>query len=259
MPKRLSFQLFSARMFQPWEPVIEHLAACGYTEVEGFGGAEYGSKGTVFDDPAKFRALLDKHGMTMPTAHLMPLALFEKDMKRVIQVGRTMGVKNFYCPYIMPEDRKHTPAFWKGFGKRMGVVAKAVREEGFGFGWHNHDFEFFKLKDGSYPIDRIFEGGPLLDWEMDIGWTIHAKQNPVKWIKKYGERITSVHVKEFAVNGDMNVETGQTVVGKGKGKWPEIFKALRDHTRCTQFILEHDNPKDYKAWSKASFNYISKI
>ena len=258
MPKRMSFQLYSARNFQPWEPVIEHLAACGFQEVEGFGGA-YGTTGAFFDELEKFKALLDKHNMTMPTTHLFPLDLFEKDIKRVIQVGRTMGIKYFYCPFVLPDERKNTPAYWRGFGKRLGAVAKAVREEGFGFGWHNHDFEFKKLPDGSYPIDRIFEGGPLLDWEMDIGWVIHAKQNPVKWIKKYGARITAAHIKEFAVNGNMDVELGQTVVGKGKGKWPEIIKALRDHSRCTQFILEHDNPADYKSWAKNSFNYISKI
>jgi len=259
MPKRLSFQLYSARIFQPWEPVIEHLAVCGYKEVEGFGGAAYGAKGTVFDNPVKFRALLDKHGLTMPTTHLMPLGLFETDMKRVLEIGKTMGVKYFYCPFVAPAERKNTAAYWKSFGKRMGVIAKNLREEGFGFGGHNHDFEFKKLPDGSMPIDRIFEGGPLIDWEFDLGWAIHAKQNPVKWIKKYGERITSVHIKEFAVNGDMNVELGQTIVGKGKGDWPGIMKALREHSRCTQFVLEHDNPADYKSWAKGSFNYVSKI
>ena len=258
MPKRLSFQLYSARNFQPWEPVIENIGKLGYKEVEGFGGA-YGNKGAFFDEPEKFKALLDKHELTMPTTHLFPLDLFEKDMKRVIQVGRTMGIKYFYCPFVLPADRKATAAYWKGFGKRLGAVAKSLREEGFGFGWHNHDFEFKKLKDGSYPIDHIFEGGPLLDWEMDIGWIIHAKQNPVKWIKKYGSRITSAHIKEFTVKPDMNVEHGQTIVGKGTGKWPEIFKALREHSRCTQFVLEHDNPADYLAWAKGSFNYIAKL
>jgi sugar phosphate isomerase/epimerase len=259
MPKRLSFQLYSARNFQPWEPVIEHIAACGYKEVEGFGGAEYGAKGTVFEQPEKFRALLDQHGLTMPTTHLMPLGLFETDLKRVLQIGKTMGIKYFYCPYVMPEERKNTAAYWKGFGKRCGEIAKQVRDEGYGFGWHNHDFEYHKLPDGSYPIDRIFEGGPLLDWEMDIGWTIFAKQNPVKWIKLYGERITAVHVKEIAHKGEHLDQMGQTDLGKGIGKWPEIFKALRDHSRCVTYIMEHDNPKEYKSWAKNSFNYISKI
>lgn len=257
MPKRLSFQLYSARMFQPWDSVIEYIAACGYKEVEGFGGAAYGAKGTVFDDPVAFRTLLDKHGLSMPTTHLMPLALFETDMKRVLQIGKTMGIKYFYCPYVMPDERKNTAAYWKGFGKRLNEVAKRVRDEGYGFGWHNHDFEFKKLPDGSFPIDRIFEGGPLVDWEIDIGWAIAARQNPVKWIKKYGERITATHIKDMPAKGDLHQD--QPDVGKGTGKWPEAIKALHDHSRCVAYVLENDNPKDYKSWAKNSFNYISKI
>ena len=259
MPKRLSFQLYSARNSQPWEPVIEHIAACGYTEVEGFGGAAYKTPGAFFDEPEKFRALLDQHGLRMTTAHLMPLGLFETDMKRVVQIGKTLGVTNFYCPFVMPEERKNSAAYWKGFGKRCGEIAKSVRDQGFGFGWHNHDFEFKTLPDGSYPIDRIFEGGPLVDWEMDIGWVIFAKQDPVKWIRKYGQRITAVHVKDIAHKGEHLDEMGQTDLGKGIGKWPQVFKALRDHTRCVSFVMEHDNPKNYKSWAKNSFNYISKI
>ena len=82
MPKRVSFQLYSARNFQPWEPILEHLAKCGYKEVEGFGGA-YGNTGAFYDEPEKFRALLDKHGLTMPTGHFFPIDMFEKDKKRV--------------------------------------------------------------------------------------------------------------------------------------------------------------------------------
>ena len=59
---------------------------------------------------------------------------------------------------------------WKAWGKRLGEVGKWMRDEGYGFGWHNHDFEFKKLKDGSMPIERIFEGDANLDWECDIAW-----------------------------------------------------------------------------------------
>jgi sugar phosphate isomerase/epimerase len=258
MPKRMSFQLYSARKSVPWEPVIAHIAASGYKEVEGFGGA-YGTQGAFFDKPEKFRALLDKNGLTMPTTHLFPIDLFEKDRKRVLQVGKIMGIKTFYCPYVMPDQQPKTGAGWKKFGKRLGDVAKALREEGYGFGWHNHDFEFKKLKDGSLPIDRIFEGGPMVDWEMDIGWVIFAGQNPVKWIKKYGGRITSVHVKDNAPKGQNLDQHGQSDVGKGTGKWPEIFNAIRDYTRCVNYVIEHDDPKDYKSFAKNSYAYTSKI
>jgi hypothetical protein len=34
---------------------------------------------------------------------------------------------------------------------------------------------------------------------------------------------------------------------------------LRDHTRCASFVVEHDNPKDYKTFAKNSFTYLKTI
>ena len=58
----LSYQLYSSRFIGDWEAVLAHLAKTGYAEVEGFMGA--------IDDPADFRASLDRHGLSMPSIHL---------------------------------------------------------------------------------------------------------------------------------------------------------------------------------------------
>ena len=50
-----SFQLYSARNFQPWDKVLKMLGQVGYTQVEGFGG--------VYADPAAFRKELDSNGL----------------------------------------------------------------------------------------------------------------------------------------------------------------------------------------------------
>jgi sugar phosphate isomerase/epimerase len=258
MPKRISFQLYSARNFQPWEDVIEHLAKCGYKEVEGFGGA-YGTTGAFYDEPEKFRDLLDKHGLTMPTGHVFPIDMFEKEKKRVLHIAKTLGIRNLYCPFILPDERPKSGAGWKKWGKRLGEVGTWMRDEGYGFGYHNHDFEFRKMKDGSMPHEWIYEGDRNLDWQMDIAWVAFAGQNPVKWIKQYGDRISCVHVKDNAPKGENLDQHGQADVGKGILKWPEIFKAIEDHTRCLTYTVEHDNPKDFKSFAKNSFNFLSKI
>ena len=249
MPKRISFQLYSARKFQPWEQVIEHVAKCGYKEVEGFGG--------VYEEPEAFAALLAKNGLSMPTGHFS-IDMLEKERKKVLAIAKAFGIRNIYCPYIMPDQRPKSGAGWKAWGKRLGEVGKWARDEGYGFGWHNHDFEFKKLSDGSFPHERIFEGGPLVDWECDIAWVAFAGQNPVKWLKSYGDRITAVHIKDNAPKGQNLDQHGQSDVGKGVLKWPEIFDAVTKHTRCMNFIVEHDDPKDFKSFAKNSFNFISK-
>ncbi len=256
MPRRISFQLYSARNFQPWEDVIAHLAHCGYTEVEGFGGA-YGTTGAFYDEPEKFRALLDKHGLTMPTGHFFPIDMFQREKKRVLHIAKTLGMRDLYCPYIAPESRPKTGAGWKKWGKQLGEVGQWMRGEGYGFGWHNHEFEFVKLPDGSTPHERIFEGDANLDWECDIAWVHKANRNPVKWIKAYADRITSVHIKDNAPKGESLDQHGQANVGEGTISWPEVFAALKN-TRCKNFVIEHDNPKEFKNFAKKSFDFVSK-
>jgi sugar phosphate isomerase/epimerase len=256
MPQNLSFQLFSARNHQPWDQIIAMLAKAGYTDVEGFGGA-YGSPGAFYDEPEKFRALLDKHGLRMSSGHFFPIEMFEKEKKRVLHIARTLRMHDLYCPYIMPDQRKNSPAFWKSFGKRLGAVNSWMRDEGLGFGWHNHDFEFVKLKDGSLPIERIFEGGPFLDWEADIAWIVRGKQNPLKWIKTYRDRITSVHVKDIAEKGKNLDQDGWCNVGEGTVNWPEIFKALKG-ARVKHYVMEHDNPKDVNSFAQKSVSFCKK-
>lgn len=250
MAKRIGFQLYSARKTQPWSAILEHLAQCGYKEVEGFGGN--------YEDATGARAMLDQYGLTMPTGHFS-LDMLEKDSKKVFKIAETLGIRTIYCPHIMPDQRPKSGSGWKAFGKRLGVIGMAMREQGYGFGWHNHDFEFMPLKDGSLPIDYIFEGGPMIDWECDLAWVAYAKQNPVKWVKAYGERITAIHIKDNAPKGENLDQHGQSDVGKGTLKWPEIFKAVRENTRCTSYVVEHDDPKDFKSFAKNTFNFLSKI
>lgn len=256
MPQRLSFQLYSARNQQPWEGIIAALAKAGYKEVEGFGGA-YGSPGAFYDEPDAFRDLLDKHGLTMPSGHFFPLDMFEKEGKRVLNIAKVLGMRHLVCPYIMPDQRPTSGAGWKTFGKRLAAVNEWARGEGYSFGWHNHDFEFVPLKDGSTPHERIFEGAPYLDWEADIAWIARARQNPVKWIKAYGDRITLVHVKDIAPKGENVDQDGWCDVGKGTVKWPDVFAALKN-SRVLHYVMEHDNPKDAVAFAKASIAFCKK-
>ena len=51
------------------------------------------------------------------------------------------------------------------------------------------------------PQDRIFEGGPDLEWEMDVAWVIRGGADPLAWIETYKDRITAAHVKDIAPAG----------------------------------------------------------
>jgi sugar phosphate isomerase/epimerase len=249
MPKRLSFQLYCARKFPPLENTLALLAETGYREVEGYGG--------VYDDPAGLRKLLDVNGLTMPSGHFS-VDMLEKERGKARDIATTLGMRHIYAPYLVAEQRPKSAAGWKSFGKRLAAIGEWVRSEGFGFGWHNHDFEFVKLPSGEAPHELIFAAAPMLDWECDAAWIVRAKASPLTWIKRYADRITAVHVKDIAPKGQCVDEDGWADLGKGTVKWPDIFKALKA-SRTLHYVLEHDNPSDLKRFAARSFAYVSKI
>lgn len=235
----IGFQLYSARNFQPFAEVFRMLADAGYREVEGY-GALYEALGDAAIQQVK--ADLDHNGLAMPTAHF-GLEMLEGKPDRVLDICRTLGIEAVYCPYLLPEDRPMDAAGWHALGERLQGAGEPVRKAGLAFGWHNHDFEFFTLPDGTVPLDHIFAGGPDLAWEADIAWIIRGGADPFAWIGKYGSRITAVHVKDIAPTGENAGEDGWADVGHGTVPWADLAKALAG-SPVRHFIVEHDNPSD---------------
>lgn len=243
-----SFQLYSARNFLPWENVLKTLSGLGYREVEGFGG--------VYGDAKAFRAELDRNGLAMTSGHFS-LDMLEKELDNSLAVARTLGMKLLACPHIAAEARPQDAAGWKDFGKRLGRIGANVRKAGYDFAWHNHDFEFVKLADGSVPQTHILDAAPDIGWEMDVAWVIRGGADPNKWIADYSNRITAVHVKDIAPKGEKLDEDGWADVGHGAVDWKALYKTFKSKTPARYFVMEHDKPSDYERFARRSIEAVN--
>lgn len=243
----LSFQLYSARNFQPWDQVFADLSAYGYRQVEGYGA--------LYEDPSALSALLDANGLSMPSGHFSIEAL-ENDMEGVIGTARTLGMKLVICPNLVPDARPLDAAGWRAFGARLADVSAKIEQAGLRFAWHNHAFEFAALPDGSLPITHILETAPDIGWEIDIAWLKRGGADIADWISRYGERILAAHIKDIAPEGTTE-EDGWADVGHGTLPWTDIFSRLRDTTSATLFVLEHDNPADLARFAQRSLAEVS--
>ncbi|ERM02643.1 hypothetical protein Q644_15590, partial [Brucella intermedia 229E] len=136
----------------------------------------------------------------MPTGHF-GLDMLENEVSRVLEIAKVADMKAIFCPYLDADRRPDSVAGWQEFGKRLVAAGEPYRKEGYAFGWHNHDFEFRPLADGSVPQEHIMNASPDLAWEADIAWIIKGGADPLEWIERYGDRILAVHVKDIAVNG----------------------------------------------------------
>lgn len=240
---QISFQLYSARDFTPWEDVLRRLAELGYTQVEGFRGN--------FEDAAGFKKLLDANGLSMPSGHFFPMEQFEDDIDEVIEKAKTLGMTKLYVPALPPEQRSADKAAWKSVAERLEAIGSKIRAAGLGFGWHNHDFEFVPFEDGSFPMEIILESAPSIEWEIDVAWVARGGQDPLAWIEGYADRITAAHVKDIAPEGECADEDGWADVGHGTLDWKIITAALRK-IGVELFVMEHDKPNDFDRFASRS-------
>lgn len=245
-----SFQLYSAREFLPWNDVLETLSELGYGQVEGFGG--------VYESPAGFRALLDRYGLAMPTGHFSIEAL-EKDFGTVRRTAETLGIELVVCPWLEEADRPADTDGWRVLGKRLAAIGDRAQAAGLSFAWHNHDFEFAGLPDGSVPMTHLLESAPDIGWEADIAWIIRGGSDPHALMERYANRLVACHVKDIAPAGTALDEDGWTDVGHGTVDWRRLIGMLRAKTATRYFIIEHDNPGDLERFARRSIETVKTL
>ncbi|SDG69621.1 sugar phosphate isomerase/epimerase family protein [Pelagibacterium luteolum] len=237
-----SFQLYSARNFPPLSDTLALLSRLGYKQVEGYGG--------LYADPAALRADLDANGLTMPTGHFGIDQL--RDKAKTAEAARVIGVETLFCPAIPHDKWKQPEADWVSLAAELGELGKFYKDQGFGFGWHNHHFEFWPTDSGRLPMDIILEGAPDIDWEMDVAWVVRGENDPNAWIEKHGQRIVAAHLKDIAPEGEAKDEDGWADLGHGTVPWKDLFSTLKSKTKATHFVMEHDNPNDLERFASRS-------
>jgi sugar phosphate isomerase/epimerase len=244
---RISFQLYSARKFPPLDSQLALLAKLGFKNVEPYGG--------LFAEPDALKAALKKYKLKTPTAHV-GIERLRSDVKSVIKIAEDFGIKEVIVPAVPTEERTNDAGGWKKLGKELSGYQKKLAAKGIGFAWHNHDFEFRKLPDGSFPIDHMFKAAPGLDWQADIGWIELAGESAADWIAKYKDRVVAVHVKDIAPKGKNQDEDGQADVGHGVIDWAKLLPRIK--ARGVKYtVLEHDNPSDFARFARRSFATVS--
>lgn len=247
---RPALQLYSMRECADQIALLAQLPAFGITTIEGYGG--------VYGDPTAYRSAMDANGVSMPSGH-MALDDIETDFEGTMRLVDIFGITHVFAPYLEAKDRPDTAEGWAALGQRLNAAQKKYAERGITFGWHNHDFEFFALADGSTPMDILLETAPDISWEADLAWIVRGGRDPIEYIKRYGSRISCVHVKDIAPDGTNLDEDGWSDLGEGIMDWAALLQACRSTSSDLIYALEHDKPSDPVAYAKrsaAAFNTL---
>ncbi|WP_117168064.1 sugar phosphate isomerase/epimerase family protein [Paraliobacillus sediminis] len=99
------------------------------------------------------------------------------------------------------------------FISRAEVMANRLAEHGIELYYHTHHIEFQRY-DGEYLLDLIKNNTTRLGFELDVHWIQRAGVNPVEFIKKYKDRISLLHLKDYRI-GSLDV-TDEDLTDMGK-------------------------------------------
>ena len=244
---RLSFELYSSRNFPPLHDQLKTLSALGFQAVEFQADA-------VTDIPA-MKAMLAEFGLASPIGHF-DLGRMRNDLGGSETIARGFGMTAMVLAWLPVDERPRTRDGWTSFGQELERMALSSKQAGLELVWHNHDYEFSPLPDGSRPLELIFAAAPDLQWEPDIGWITRAGEDPLPWLRRYRERVRAVHVKDVALPGMADDEDGWADVGYGIVDWQRLLPFFAS-TDKAPLIIEHDQPRDYARFARRSRDTIA--
>jgi len=246
----VAYQLYSSRNFPPLEAQLPELREMGYDAIEPWAPAYEA-------DPAGFRRALDGAGLGCIGFH-MPLAGLASEPERGFDIAGTLGARVLIPPYIAEEDRIAAPDFWRGVGEALARAAEGAARRGLTVAWHNHDFEYAPLPDGSRPIDHILGFSDQVKFEIDCGWIVRGGADPAAELVRYAEQITAIQLKDTAGTDGMETEDGWRATGDGIIDWAALAPLMRA-TRADHIVAEHDNPADWRAFASRSLAHMRAI
>lgn len=246
--KPVGLQLYTLRELFQANPVttLEQVARIGYTEVE-YGGGGYDSM-----DPTMLRSTTDRLGLKAPSAHIGYDALANR-FDQSVKMAKTLGADTVVLPFIDP--RLRTEDGWREVVATMNRVARQLHAEGFTFAYHNHDFEFTTVLNGTNLYERLIRDcdPTLVKFEIDLYWALKAGQDPRALIRRLAGRVHAYHVKDMKADGSM------TSVGSGKVDFADIFR-LNSVAGVRHFFVENDEcPAPYLPDITTSFTNLSRL
>ena len=202
-PKKLpvGVQLYSVRtdLEKDFYGTLKAIRAMGYAGVEFYG--EYYGNSVV-----QVKTWCTELGL-IPFSNHVPFQQMIDDVDKVIAENTVLGVQYIVFPYMDEASRPGVnPEQFKATVKKIGEIGAKVKAAGFQLLYHNHDFEFVQLPDGSVAYDYIFSSNDRsnLQNELDVCWADYAGFKPAEVLKKYAGSIPVVHLKDYYLEGKLS-------------------------------------------------------
>ncbi len=217
---------------------LKTVANAGYAYVES---ADYAEGKFYGMTPAEFKSTLDSLGLKAISAHMGMVTLENAD--RLIADVKAAGISYFVIPVppmgMFTNDPTSNAMGMKGTTEElvsiMNTLGEKCHKAGLKLLYHNHDFEFKPLADGTVIEDLLLEkcNPEWVNFQMDLYWVTKANANALTYFEKYPGRFKAWHVK------DMDKEGKFAPVGTGTIDFKSIL-AQKEKSGMEFYLVEQD-------------------
>lgn len=221
------------------EDVLDSVKDSGYAGVEAGGS-----------DADALKRWLDARGLVHGGMHFTPSHL--RDVEPIVDFAKVTGCRHVSNSGLLVwqerslDDYKKTIAILNDAGRKL-------KDAGMQLHYHHHDFEFEKVDGNVTGMDLLHENldPDAVDFNFDVAWIQKGGQNPAEYLRKYKDRTTYLHFKDFDESGDW------TELGRGVVNFGEIMAVLPELPHVEWVMLEQDTTKiDARESAKMSRAYL---
>jgi sugar phosphate isomerase/epimerase len=216
---------------------LKAVADAGYEYVET---ANYTDGKFYGMEPSEFKSYLESLGLRAISAHMGMVNMENAD--QLIADVKAAGISYFVIP--VPPMGMFTDGpdgmGMKGTADELVKIMNTLGEKCYNAGlvllYHNHDFEFLPMADGTIIEDMLLEkcDPKFVNFQMDLFWVTKAGADPLVYFEKYPGRFKAWHVK------DMNAEGNFAPVGTGSIDFKRIL-AQKEKSGLEFYLVEQDN------------------
>ncbi|NYI05058.1 sugar phosphate isomerase/epimerase family protein [Allostreptomyces psammosilenae] len=226
-PHQISVQMYTLRQLAGTDlpGVLRALNRIGYQKVE--------LAGTYGLTAAELRRLLRRNGLRASSSHVsLPQPFDEAAWRATVADALTLGQDYLVIPTGPWGNRDRT--VWERYAADLDRAGRIASAAGLRFGYHNHDFEFRTLTDGTGTGIEVLLGQTdprHVHFELDLYWAHVAGFDPAEFVARAPGRFRQAHVKDATPDGAFEN------VGRGVLDFPRIFAAAR----FEEYVVEHDS------------------
>src|SRR6185312_6302924 len=213
LPVGLQLYTLGEAPYRDLEGTLERVARIGYRAVEPVG--------LMKRTAAELRAALDRAGLSCPSTHV-PLQAdgsggptLAGDIGKLAAEMHRLGVRYVVVPifpvpahiggprkgedglrFLVRAGREMTADDWRRIAAQLNEKGAALKREGLGLAYHNHNVEFARYGSGTAYDLLLAETDPeTIAFEMDVGWVAAAGVDPIRLLRAHRHRFRLMHVK----------------------------------------------------------------